>query len=199
LFRTKLNLFWMKGLRTVAVRSHMGPAVPTSASFCFKKSHACWVSACVRIPLLHRGSFKSTHDLRCMRTQTAPLFNVPHGRRGTTTIVVHPINTWTRAGRQSNPVAWERKMFTTTPRTLFISNINNALIKCKLTKRWRVDLKRTIFPLLVNDLRASKQLITVVYLLRVTGLILTNTCTHWPKKNYTCNPKAKFLFNDSPL
>ena len=74
----------MRGLRTAAVRRHVGPAVPTSASFCLQKSIACWVSACFRTPILslgHPGSFKSAHDLKCMRTQTAPLFN---GRRGTT-------------------------------------------------------------------------------------------------------------------
>ena len=37
-----------------------------------------------RLSLGYPGSFKSAHDLKCMRTQTAPLFNVPRGRRGTT-------------------------------------------------------------------------------------------------------------------
>ena len=83
----------MRGLRTAAVRRHMGPAVPTSASFCLQKSHACWVSACFRTPRLslgHPGSFKSAHDLKCMRTQTAPLFNVPRGRRE------EQVTAWTR-------------------------------------------------------------------------------------------------------
>ena len=86
----------MRGLRTAALMRHMGPAVPTSAVFCLQKSHACWVSACFRTPRLslgHPGSFKSAHVLKCMRTQTAPLFNVPRGRRGTTTRVVHHMHT----------------------------------------------------------------------------------------------------------
>ena len=63
-------------------------------NFCLQKAHVCWVSVCFRTPRLllgHPGSFKSAHGLKCMRTQTAPLFNVPRGRRGTTR-VVHPIH-----------------------------------------------------------------------------------------------------------
>ena len=69
----------MRGLRTAAVLRHKGPAVPTSASFCLQKSHACWVSACCwtpRLSLGHPGSFRSTHDLKCMRTQSRPWFKV---------------------------------------------------------------------------------------------------------------------------
>ena len=39
----------------------------------------CVLSACFRTPRLslgHPGSLTSVHDLKCMRTQTAPLFNV---------------------------------------------------------------------------------------------------------------------------
>ena len=71
----------------------MGPAVLTLASFCLQKSHECWVSACFRTPRLslgHPGSFKSAHVLKCMRTQTAPLFNVPRGRRE------EQVTAWTR-------------------------------------------------------------------------------------------------------
>ena len=46
-----------------------------------------------RLLLGYPDSFKSAHDLKCMRTQTAPLFNVPRGRRGTTTRVVHHMHT----------------------------------------------------------------------------------------------------------
>ena len=48
----------------------------------------CMVSACFRTPRLslgHPGSFRSAHDLKCMRTQTGPRFNVPSERRGITT------------------------------------------------------------------------------------------------------------------
>ena len=71
---------------------------------------SCWVSACFRTPRLslgHPGSLTSVHDLKCMRTQTAPLFNVPRGRRGTTTRVVHPYPCGTsRAGNRTRVVAW---------------------------------------------------------------------------------------------
>ena len=58
----------MRGLRTAAVLRHKGPAVPTSASFCLQKSHACWVSACFwtpRLSLGHPGSLTSVQDLKC--------------------------------------------------------------------------------------------------------------------------------------
>merc|ERR1712140_37332 len=72
--------------------------------------HRCVLSACFRTPRLslgHPGSLTSVHDLKCMRTQTAPLFNVPRGRRGTTTRVVHsyPCGT-SQAGNQTRVVAW---------------------------------------------------------------------------------------------
>ena len=70
----------------------------------------CVLSACFRTPRLslgHPGSLTSVHDLKCMRTQTAPLFNVPRGRRGTTTRVVHPYPCGTsRAGNRTRVVAW---------------------------------------------------------------------------------------------
>ena len=66
-------------------------------------------SVCFRTPRLslgHPGSLTSVHDLKCMRTQTAPLFNVPRGRRGTTTRVVHPYPCGTsRAGNRTQVVA----------------------------------------------------------------------------------------------
>ena len=43
-----------------------------------------------RLSLGHPSSFTSVYELKCMRTQTAPLFNVPRGRHSTTTRVVHP-------------------------------------------------------------------------------------------------------------
>ena len=70
----------------------------------------CVLSDCFRTPRLslgHPGSLTSMHDLKCMRTQTAPLFNVPRGRRGTTTRVVHqyPCGT-SQAGNLTRVVAW---------------------------------------------------------------------------------------------
>ena len=43
-----------------------------------------------RLLLGHPDSFTSMHDLRCMRKQTIPLFNVPLGKHGTTTWLLHP-------------------------------------------------------------------------------------------------------------
>ena len=67
----------------------------------------CVLSACFRTPRLslgHPGSLTSVHDLKCMRTQTAPLFNAPRGRRGNRAQVpfprIHPV-TWT--GRTNDP------------------------------------------------------------------------------------------------
>ena len=51
----------------------------------------------------HPGSFTSVHDLKCMRTQTAPLFNIPRGNRGTTTRAVNLYPRSTCPSRESNP------------------------------------------------------------------------------------------------
>ena len=50
-------------------------------------------SVCFRTPRLslgHPGSLMSVHDLICMHTQRAPLFNVPCRRLGSTTRAVRP-------------------------------------------------------------------------------------------------------------
>ena len=51
-----------------------------------------------KLLLGHPGTFRSTHDLKCIRTQTGPRFHVPSQRRGTTTWVVHPYPTRTMPG-----------------------------------------------------------------------------------------------------
>merc|ERR1712115_120515 len=43
-----------------------------------------------RLSLSHPGSFTSMHEPKYMRSQKAPLFNVPCGRCGTTTRVLEP-------------------------------------------------------------------------------------------------------------
>ena len=108
----------MRRLRTAALMRHVGPTVPTSAGFCLQKSHACWVSACFRTPRLslgHPGSFKSAHVLKCMRTQTAPLFNVPRGRRGNTSFSITQIHSCTMSwpGIEPGPLPWEASALTT--------------------------------------------------------------------------------------
>ena len=55
---------------------HGAQAWPISVLF----RHMCVLSVCLRTPRLslgHPGSLTSVHDLKCMRTQTAPLFNAP--------------------------------------------------------------------------------------------------------------------------
>ena len=45
-----------------------------------KVCRLCVLSVCFRTPRLslgHPGYFKSAHDLKCMRMQTTPLFNLP--------------------------------------------------------------------------------------------------------------------------
>ena len=75
----------------------------------YKGKEQC-IFACFWTPRLlhgHPGSLPSVHDLKCMRAQTVPLFNVPRGRRGTTTRVVHPYPCGTsRAGNRTRVVAW---------------------------------------------------------------------------------------------
>ena len=78
-------------LRTTAFRCML--------STCFGPLDFCSVSW---------GSLTSVHDLKCMRTQKAPLFNVPRGIRGTTTRVVHPYPCGpSQAGNQTRFVARE--------------------------------------------------------------------------------------------
>ena len=62
--------------------------IPFLGRLCMPAPSVCFWTP--RLSLGHPGSFTSVHELKCMRTQTAPLFNVPLGRRGTTTRVVHP-------------------------------------------------------------------------------------------------------------
>ena len=66
-----------------------------------------------------------------MRTQTAPLFNVPRGRRGTTTRVVHPYPCGTsRAGNRTRVVAWgvqSANHYTTGPARLRINVLSLPL------------------------------------------------------------------------
>ena len=42
---------------------------------------------------------QAMHDLKYMHTQTAPLFNIPCRRHGTTIRVVHPYPCWHRHGK----------------------------------------------------------------------------------------------------
>ena len=87
---------WGKAYATVSNCPPVGSHIPSSGRLCMPARSVCfwtpWLS------LGHPGSFTSVHDLKCMRTQTAPLFNAPRGRRGNRAQVpfprIHPV-TWT--------------------------------------------------------------------------------------------------------
>ena len=84
--------FWVPTLHTEGLQQSEVSSVQP-ASLRLRWVHVSAVSVCFRTPRLslgHPGSFKSAHDLKCMRTQTAPLFNVPRGRRE------EQVTAWTR-------------------------------------------------------------------------------------------------------
>ena len=88
---------------TVSNCPPVGSHIPFSGRLCMPAPSVCFWTP--RLSLGHPGSFTSVHELKCMRTQTAPLFNVPRGRRGTTTRVVHPYPHGTsRAGNRTRVV-----------------------------------------------------------------------------------------------
>ena len=100
---------WVPTLHTEGLQQSEVSSVQP-ASLRLRWVYVSAISVCFRTPRLslgHPGSLTSVHDLKCMRTQTAPLFNVPRGRRGTTTRVVHPYPCGTsRAGNRTRVVAW---------------------------------------------------------------------------------------------
>ena len=57
----------------------VGSHIPSSGRLCMPARSVCFRTP--RLSLGHPGSFKSAHVFKCMRTRTAPLFNVPRGRR----------------------------------------------------------------------------------------------------------------------
>merc|ERR1712074_508011 len=77
-------ILWVPTLHTEGLQqfevSSMQPA-----SLRLRWVYVSAISVCFRTPRLSLGhpvSLTSMHDLKCMRTQTAPLFNAPRGRRG---------------------------------------------------------------------------------------------------------------------
>ena len=100
---------WVPTLHTEGLQQSEVSSVQP-ASLRLRWVYVSAISVCFRTPRLslgHPGSLTSMHDLKCMRTQTAPLFNVPRGRRGTTTRVVHPYPcSSSRAGNRTRAVAW---------------------------------------------------------------------------------------------
>ena len=60
----------------------VGSQVPFSGRLCMLAPSVCFWTP--RLSLGHPGSFKSVHELKCMRTQTRPRFNVSSEGRGAT-------------------------------------------------------------------------------------------------------------------
>ena len=91
---------WVPTLHTEGLQQSEVSSVQP-ASLRLRWVYVSAISVCFRTPRLslgHPGSLTSVHDLKCMRTQTAPLFNAPRGRRGNRAQVsfprIHPV-TWT--------------------------------------------------------------------------------------------------------
>ena len=81
----------------------VGSHIPFSGRLCMPAPSVCFWTP--RLSLGHPGSFWSTHELKCMRTQTGPRFNVSSEGRGTTTRVAHPYPYGTsRAGNRTRVV-----------------------------------------------------------------------------------------------
>ena len=75
---------WVPTLHTEGLQQSEVSSVQP-ASLRLRWVYVSAISVCFRTPRLslgHPGSFKSAHGLKCMRTQTAPLFNIPRVRRG---------------------------------------------------------------------------------------------------------------------
>ena len=81
---------WVPTLHTEGLQQSEVSSVQP-ASLRLRWVYVSAISVCFRTPRLslgHPGSLTSVHDLKCMRIQMAPLFNIPRGRQGTTTRVV---------------------------------------------------------------------------------------------------------------
>ena len=98
--RVSLFTLWVPTLHTEGLQQSEVSSVQP-ASLRLRWVYVSAISVCFRTPRLslgHPGSLTSMHDLKCMRTQTAPLFNAPRGRRGNRAQVpfprIHPV-TWT--------------------------------------------------------------------------------------------------------
>ena len=78
-----------------------------SGRLCMPARSVCFWTP--RLSLGHPGSLMSARVLKCMPTQTASLFNVPRGRRGTNTRVASISTPAQFSVRDSNPgpLAWE--------------------------------------------------------------------------------------------
>ena len=80
----------------------IGSHILSSERLCMPARSVCFRTP--RLSLGHPGSFKSAHDLKCMRTQTAPLFNVPRGRRE------EQMTAWTRFELITTFWLWARSL-----------------------------------------------------------------------------------------
>ena len=65
-------------MRPFSIYLPLGSHILFSGRLCMPAPSVCFWTP--RLSLGHPGSFTSVHDLKCMRTQTASLFNVPFGK-----------------------------------------------------------------------------------------------------------------------
>ena len=95
-----------KCMRQFSICLPLGSHILFSGRLCMPAIYVCFRTP--RLSFGHPGSLTSVHDLICMHTQTAPLFNVPCGRHGSTTRAVrlYPYGT-SRAGNRTRVVVGE--------------------------------------------------------------------------------------------
>ena len=67
-------------MRPFSICPPVGSHIPFSGRLCMPAPSVCFWTP--RLSPGHPGSFTSVHDLQCMHTQTAHLFNAPRGRQG---------------------------------------------------------------------------------------------------------------------
>ena len=93
-------------MRPFSIYLPLGSHILFSGRLCMPAIYVCFRTP--RLSFGHPGSLTSVHDLICMHTQTAPLFNVPCGRHGSTTRAVrlYPYGT-SRAGNRTRVVVGE--------------------------------------------------------------------------------------------
>ena len=89
----------------------------------------------------HPGSLMSTHVLKCMCMQTAPLLNVPRGRRVDTSFSITQIQNCTMPGSEIEPgsLLWEASALSTELHPLIsLLKHQNKIINCIILWRYLI-------------------------------------------------------------
>ena len=93
-------------MRPFSICPPVGSHIPFSGRLCMPAPSVCFWTP--RLSLGHPGSFKSAHDLKCMRMQTAPLVLRPSRK---TTAGFEP-GTSISTGRRATNELYPRRMTT---------------------------------------------------------------------------------------